>query len=646
MKDESSELPEVRRRLLPHRLHARLIFFFLVVLLIPGILMPFFSLSYLRSMFLEAKLEESLLTVRQHTRLLEGLLEMRSVEVLMVSQMPEIRRFVNAPTEEARRVEQIYLLQGLQAYLLKRPDLIQGIQLLDAQGGKHFSIRETMTVTSDAVSRSGEDYFVGAMNVSAIRGQEIPVYVSHPTPESPIYYSSLILDDDGVIAGVLVLEVTLTALVEALKESTPGVMCQIFNAGRQSLLHPVTSEGAPFSCRLKSVLSEEELGFMLRHPLGLLSEHPGFEDHMLLFSRARPRGQSAIQWTVVYQIPLKPILGPFQQAAGMVGGMTLISMVVAVIIALGFSRQMTRPLTQLASAANDLCQGYWDTLLPETKYDDEVSELTVAFGTMCRQLKLAHEDLLKRVDDLHVSEQKQTQEKERLVVTLRSIGEAVIATDLEGRVEVANDKAHDLLGKRESELKGELLKDVLHLYNQTQGEPLGDVVALAQKNGEKVPEGHPELLLMRKEGEPLQVEVMFHPIRNEKSECFGVVIVIRDVTEMRKMLLERNRMDKLQSLGVLAGGVAHDFNNLVSVVMGDLSLLIEEASNADEARRIAQHALQATERARNLTGQLLTFSKGGAPIKKSASLRDLLTETADFALHGTKCTCEVRVQPH
>lgn len=640
----TAEDSAVPRRLLPHRLHARLIWSFVLVLLIPGVLVPVASLTHLRTVFLEAKVEESLLTVRQHTRLLEGVLEMHAVELLMVSQLPETRRFFNAATDALRASEKRYLLQAVQSYMLKRPHLIQGIKVISPQGIQQFVVRNDLQVDLQPVSRAGEGFFVGAMNLSAIRGQEIPVYISHPAPESPVYFSSLILDDQGVISGVLVLEVTLSSLLEMLTEGTPGRLCQIFDAGGHPLILGAGDKGDPIHCRVVERMTPERLEYLLSRPLGVVSRSRD-PDGILLFSRARPRGQSAIQWTLVYEIPLKPILVPFQQAAGIVGILTLVSVAIAVVMALGFSRQLTRPLSQLATAANDLCQGFWDTLLPETPYQDEVRELTTAFGTMCRQLKLAHEDLLQKVEDLHHSEKIQIEEKERLMVTLRSIGEAVLATDLSGKVEIANPRACELLEVSADALIGKPAAEVLNLYNQTLGEPFGDVVEWAKQSSERTPPAHHELLLLRNGRKALQVELAVSPIRDDKSRIFGVVIVIRDVSEFRKMLVERNRVEKLQSLGVLAGGIAHDFNNLISVVMGDLSLLTEGMMESAEMRQVAGHALQATQRARNLTGQLLTFSKGGAPIKKSASLRDLITETADFALHGTKCTCEVKVQP-
>lgn len=646
MKTAAEKDREGGRPLFPHRIHARLILFFLMVLVIPGVLVPLLSLGHLRSVFLEAKVEESLLTVRQHTRLLESQLEMRAAEVLMVSQISELRRYFNAANEPERQQKLRYALQALQSYLLKRSDLIQGVKFLDPQGVQQFALRDSLEINILPENRSGADYYLGAMNVSAIRGQDLPVYVSHPTPDSPVSYSSLVYNDRGVVAGVMVLEVTLPALMGPLLENTPGRLCQIFDAQGGPLLQRFTPAGEEVPCRLVQRLDDSNLQMLLGLPWGMLPGSGGRGEPVYLFSRARPRGQSAIQWTAVYEIPLEPILVPFQQAAGIVGGLTVLSVAVAVIMGLGFSRQISRPLSQLVTAANDLCQGYWDTLLPKTKYRDEVSDLAGAFGSMCRQLKRAHEDLLQKVEDIHASEKRQAEEKERLIVTLRSIGDGVLTADLAGRIQVANVKAAELFGATPQSLTGRLLGEILCLYNQTLGEPLEDLVERVRTTGESVPPGHHELLLMRKDQEPLQVEVRVSPIRNEKSEIFGVVVVIRDVTELRKMLLERNRIDKLQSLGVLAGGIAHDFNNLISVIMGDLSLLVEDGLDTHETRRIADHALQATARARNLTGKLLTFSKGGAPVRRTASLRDLLTETADFALHGTSCTCEVRVQPN
>jgi len=115
------------------------------------------------------------------------------------------------------------------------------------------------------------------------------------------------------------------------------------------------------------------------------------------------------------------------------------------------------------------------------------------------------------------------------------------------------------------------------------------------------------------------------------------VSVGRDVTEEKEKERELIRMDKLESLGVLAGGIAHDFNNLLMGIMGNISLA--KMSADDEIKEMLSDAEKASKKASRLTEQLLTFSKGGEPIKEKTSIEDLVRESAEFVLHGSNVKC-------
>ncbi len=105
------------------------------------------------------------------------------------------------------------------------------------------------------------------------------------------------------------------------------------------------------------------------------------------------------------------------------------------------------------------------------------------------------------------------------------------------------------------------------------------------------------------------------------------------------------RASKLESLGVLAGGIAHDFNNLLTVIMCNLSLGQLDRSIGQDTLRCLREGEQAAKRARDLTQQLLTFAKGGAPVRSSTRMQDLIREAVEFASHGTKARCELLVRP-
>ena len=124
---------------------------------------------------------------------------------------------------------------------------------------------------------------------------------------------------------------------------------------------------------------------------------------------------------------------------------------------------------------------------------------------------------------------------------------------------------------------------------------------------------------------------------NGKKAILGIV---RDVTERKKMEEEVLKVYKLESIGILAGGIAHDFNNILVSIVGSLSLLKLQVKSGDKFHRILDRAERAASRARDLTRQLLTFSKGGAPIKKVTSIIGLIEDTINFFLRGSKVRSE------
>jgi PAS domain S-box-containing protein len=129
-------------------------------------------------------------------------------------------------------------------------------------------------------------------------------------------------------------------------------------------------------------------------------------------------------------------------------------------------------------------------------------------------------------------------------------------------------------------------------------------------------------------------ETFKSPVMDDKGTVVGTTGYARDITERKQMEENLQKSQKLESLGLLAGGIAHDFNNLLGGIFGYIDLAALIAKDKEVIDHLAK-ALGSIERARSLTGQLLTFAKGGAPIKKLERLMPFIEETARFALSGS-----------
>jgi nitrogen-specific signal transduction histidine kinase/CheY-like chemotaxis protein len=125
------------------------------------------------------------------------------------------------------------------------------------------------------------------------------------------------------------------------------------------------------------------------------------------------------------------------------------------------------------------------------------------------------------------------------------------------------------------------------------------------------------------------------PIRDNTGAIIGVVIVMRDVTEQYRSAQESLKTSKLESVGLLAGGIAHDFNNILTAILGNISIARSQSPPDSRVAGARAAAEKACVRASDLTRQLLTFSAGGAPVKQTASLAEIIRETTTFALHGS-----------
>lgn len=231
-------------------------------------------------------------------------------------------------------------------------------------------------------------------------------------------------------------------------------------------------------------------------------------------------------------------------------------------------------------------------------------------------------------------EQELEAETERLRVTLGSIGDGVISTDAQGRVALMNNVAEELTGWTYKEASGKTLGEVFNIINEKTRLPCQDPVAKVVRTGKIVGLANHTVLVAR-DGAERVIADSGAPIRDKEGKIIGVVLVFRDITEKQKIESELVRMEKLESVGLLAGGIAHDFNNILTVILGNITLARLFSKPGDKAYFRLTEAEKAALRAQDLTRQLLTFAKGGTPVKATASIEDIVRESCAFVLMGS-----------
>jgi PAS domain S-box-containing protein len=119
--------------------------------------------------------------------------------------------------------------------------------------------------------------------------------------------------------------------------------------------------------------------------------------------------------------------------------------------------------------------------------------------------------------------------------------------------------------------------------------------------------------------------------------------IIERTTELKQTYKQLYHAQKMESVGILAGGIAHDFNNLLTVILGNILLAKKDVDPEDRVFNVLLEAEDASLRAKDLTQELLTFSKGGEPIKRTISISKLIKDTVNFTIRGTNVTCKFEI---
>jgi two-component system, cell cycle sensor histidine kinase and response regulator CckA len=239
--------------------------------------------------------------------------------------------------------------------------------------------------------------------------------------------------------------------------------------------------------------------------------------------------------------------------------------------------------------------------------------------------------------------------------TLSGIGDAVLVADPEGRVTFLNPVAETLTGWPRAAAVGKPSSEVLRLLADKSREPIDNPIARALRERILIGGQQPAILVSRS-GSEAPVEHSASPVRDDSGEIQGAVLVFRDISKRQQLEQQATHASKMEAVGRLAGGVAGDFNNVLTVVTGYAELLRSEIPVTNPMRRFVDEIIYAGERAAALTRHLLAFSRGATAQPRvldlnvvisnmEPMLRRLLGQNIELILLGGPAIGRIKADP-
>ncbi len=203
---------------------------------------------------------------------------------------------------------------------------------------------------------------------------------------------------------------------------------------------------------------------------------------------------------------------------------------------------------------------------------------------------------------------------------IHSSADAIVMYDLEGNVRYLSPAFTQLFGWDQPELEGKKIPFI----------PESEKEATFFLITEVVHKGKPvhgfESRRLTKDGRILNVSVSASRFDDHAGRPSGTLVILRDITEKKRLEAHFRQTQKMESIGTLAGGIAHDFNNLLSAIMGYAEMCLAEAPKGGKMERRLSRVMQASERAKDLVNQILTFSRQKEQTRKPLQIRPIIKE--------------------
>ena len=447
-----------------------------------------------------------------------------------------------------------------------------------------------------------------------------PVYIDEITSEPMIIMAVPITDIFGDYTGALVAESNLKFMWELVDQ---------IKIGKNGHAYVVDKEGYLIAFHdISRVLKRENLTYLEEVHLAVTNNHPenvteanvvkGILKDLVLTTHVR---LTLPQWTVVVELPVREAYHTIFISLILSGLVILLSIFLSIVSGIYISRRVTRPIIQLRDATEKIGKGQLTSKI-DIKSNNEIGDLASSFNTMVEDLNnttVSRDALAKEIHERRQAEQTLRESEQELsaILTASPIGICLVNNK---RLDWANETFFNMVGYDKKNLLGEnlsLLSADEKEYDQIcRRLYLGDA-------GQKI--GHVETKLIRQDGKSFDCSLSSCSL-DPQNPSKGQIITVSDISESKRLQSKLVHAQKMEAIGTLASGVAHDLNNILIGLVGYPELILMNMAKNNPLRKPLETIEQSGKKAATIVQDLLTLARRGVKVNEVVNLNNIISD--------------------
>jgi PAS domain S-box-containing protein len=624
------------RRTANHLLYSiktQLVVAMLAATLIPLTIATFFNIRTIGNEAKAAGLQALQGAAQQTAQGLDAFIEMGLYHGTASAALPELHRFFQTPEQ----TDMGSLVKTLGSIQDQNPVFIQYVTLFDPQG------RELASSSPQGMDRDHE-LLNEILNAALETGRSVLSPVHFDDHQAFLCFYSPIMENGNPV-GLLRISYSASILQQLVTRYT-GLIGEasfptLLNEDCLQIAHGVLPHGSPSDLYVIYPRPDKNIDSLVRShrvppgvkrseqsdPLCAYNDRPHQTGSPSatgpLDTKHRPLICAAatlqnMPWLVVFFQPEEALLNAIYLGQKYAFQTGIVLALLAILAAFWLASGLTAPIALLSATARQAAQEMRPLPL-HVRSRNEIGLLAESFNRLFEVLDLEQQKLI--------------QSEENLRITLDSIGDSVITTDKEGRITGANPATEILTGKTSAELKGRLFREAVPLFDSRTRQPLPDITSEVLATGKPVAISN-HATLITQDGAEKHIADSAAPIHDASGELTGCVLALSDVTEKYELEARLAHSQKMDALGQMAGGVAHDFNNMLTPILGASQLLSEDRVSDEDRKKHAAMVSSCARRAAELTQMMLTFSRKAPAMVQPVDLRKVLDDCRAMLQHS------------